>query len=213
MKETRKDFNYLFEKYANKYVRYEKALADFIIEKGLKLIVETGAGVSTLHILKALEKTGGRLFSIDPNPHCGYEIDHPQYRLIKKRSVAAMKELYTETGPWDLFLHDSDHDVFCQTYEYYLGFGLIREGGYIASDDTEWNGHFSWKHFIEQKGLEEITLVDLKLAQKRHLYDVGKDRADRYEHDAYKLATAAENEWLSSGHQNTFHLVYPDRKR
>lgn len=207
------NFKTLYDIHAFSYLRYQKKLADFILDNNLKIVVETGSGCSSLHILKALEKNGGRLYSIDPQPFYGYEISHPQYELIKKKSVDAMSELYLKTGEWDLFLHDSDHDILCQTYELEMAYGCVRKGGYIACDDYEWNGHFAWRDFVDRTGENEQDIGDIKMIQKRDDYKIELGGVKDFSDQCLLSATFAESVWLAAGNKNTFEIVYPDRVR
>jgi hypothetical protein len=204
--------NELLEAPENSGVRFQKDLARIIVENNLQVIVETGSGASTLHILKALEKTGGRLYSIDPEPVCVYEVTHPQYVLIKKRSIEAMADLYTLTGAWDLFLHDSDHDILCQTYEYEMAYKCVIGGGFILSDDYEWNAHFSWAKFIEKNNLKQFLVGNIA-AVKNNTEPIDKSKIQSYSKECLKFAKEAERKWLSDGNKNTFDIVYAGTNR
>lgn len=132
--------------------RYQAGFADLIREKKPDIVVETGVsgGTSTLFILKALDDNGrGKLFSIDPSP--SFTFKHPRWELIKKLSIDAMPELFKRTGPWDVFLHDSDHSVGCMTLEFELAWDFVKVGGVIASDDYTWHDHYAWQNFINRK--------------------------------------------------------------
>src|SRR3990167_3341571 len=93
--------------------RFQKALADFIIEHKLLTVVESGFGVSSVFILDAMDKYNldYRLFSIDKNAWFPHRFEHRNHKLIEQKSEVALIDLYQKIGPFDLFLHDSDHDI------------------------------------------------------------------------------------------------------
>lgn len=146
---------------------YQDKLADLIRAEKPNIVVETGVweGLSTEFILKALDDNGrGKLYSIDPmdpnhitngaaGPRPDYDgnpIVHPRFTLIRQKSTESMTDLFWETGPWDFFLHDSDHSEFCQTAEYEMAWQYVRSGGIIASDDIFWGSppHMAWSKFL-----------------------------------------------------------------
>lgn len=191
-------------------LRFQKKLADFIIEKDLQLVVETGSGLSSLHILKAMEQRGsGTLISIDPEPFCEYEIEHPMYQLIKKKSVDAMTDVYNWTGPWDLLLSDADHDILCQTYEYEMAYACLKTGGWLVADDWDWAGHGAWRKFIKRQKLKEVRLADVMMVQKEFHSPVPKDAVKWFSKLTLDFAIGEEAQWLAAGNKNTFYDIYP----
>lgn len=140
---------------------YQDRLANVIRHHKFKVIVETGleTGFGAEHILKALDDNGeGRLYSIDPYPHKKFTDDpiiHPRFNFIQKRSQDALEDLFTEVGPFDLFVHDSDHSYGCQTFEYECAWRMVRSGGGIASDDVYWEipPHHAWEGFLKRHGM------------------------------------------------------------
>ena len=143
-------------------MRFQRDLGEFVLKTKPEIIVETGSGASSMYILKALDEIGsGKLYSIDPEPFCEYEISHPRYELIKEKSFHAMQELYNRTGAWDMFLHDSDHWIECQTFEYEMAIRLVKQGGHIFSDDYMWNMHGAWDRFINRYGLIQFIVGDI----------------------------------------------------
>ena len=140
--------------------RYQRGFADLIREHKPDIVVETGVnvGTSTLFILKALDDNGkGKLYSVDPTP-C-ISIEHPRWELVKKLSIDALPEIYRKTGPWDVFLHDSDHSVGCMTLEFEMAWDFVKPGGIIASDDYTWHDHHAWPNFIRRKSA--TTPIDI----------------------------------------------------
>ena len=81
-------------------------------------------------------------------------ITHPRFTWIRKYSNDALGDLYGSVGPFDLFIHDSDHGVECQTYEYEAAWLMVRSGGIIASDDVTWGQHNAWHDFIKRHGFD-----------------------------------------------------------
>ena len=132
--------------------RFQSGFADLIRKHKPSIVVETGvsSGTSTLFILKALDDVGhGKLYSIDPGTK--FRIGHPRWSLIQDLSVNAMPALFRKTGPWDVFLHDSDHSVGCMTLEFELAWDFVKPGGIIAADDYTWADHYAWQNFIDRK--------------------------------------------------------------
>ena len=157
---------------------YQDKLADLIRQEKPNIVVETGVweGLSAEYILKALDDNGrGRLWSIDPmdkdqqfngvqgKPELFYDhpIVHPRFSLIREYSQAALKPLFEEVGPFDFFLHDSDHDAACQVFEFEAAWEYVRPGGIIASDDVFWGQppHRSWDKFLARHGIAERHII------------------------------------------------------
>lgn len=148
--------------------RYQEELYQFIKFLRPDIVVETGiqCAVSTDSILRAMDEVEvGRLYSFDPSPFDGLEgapdkisylVGHPRWTPIFKTSYDGMAELYCETGPWGVFLHDSDHEVHCQTFEYNLAFQLVKSTGWILSDDYTWGTpmHGAWGAFLKRYELK-----------------------------------------------------------
>lgn len=138
--------------------RYQAALGDLIRSLKPAVVVESGVegGASTLHILKALDDNGhGMLHSIDPEPKL--ELTHPRWTLWREKSITALLKIYPETGPFDIFLHDSDHYVGCQTFEYDLAWKMLKVGGTMVSDDIWWDQptHHAYDKFWQSRGLKD----------------------------------------------------------
>ncbi len=138
--------------------RFQKALHDMIRALRPTIMVETGVstGGSTAFILKAMDANGfGTLHSVDPN--ADYPIKHPRWRLHRKLSTAALGEIYKETGPWDIFLHDSNHGVGCMTFEFEVAYDFVRPSGVVMADDYTWDNHNAWANFLLRKGYPAAT--------------------------------------------------------
>lgn len=140
---------------------YQDHLRGIILAETPSVVVETGVlhGVSSDRILEALDEIGkGTLHSIDPSPPDGiFDVDHPRWTKYRTTSVDALLRVYEHTGAWDIFLHDSDHEVWCQTFEYELAWHFVRAGGLIMSDDTTWGypdpDHGAWDAFCDRHGV------------------------------------------------------------
>jgi hypothetical protein len=157
---------------------YQDRLAALIRAEKPKIVVETGvwAGLSSEFILEAMDANGeGHLFSIDPmdkqqqfngaqgRPDLFFDnpIVHPRFTLIQKLSHEALVPLFTAVGPFDMFIHDSDHSAGCQTFEYELAWYFVRAGGIIVSDDPFWGTppHWAWSSFLTRHGLPSGTIM------------------------------------------------------
>lgn len=197
----------LFNEERNNGDRFQKKLAEFIVASRFETLVETGCGVSSVFILRALHHSfnmeKAMLYSIDPKPWYGKEIMSPQYRAIRKRSVEALPELYKETGPWDLFLHDSNHDILCMTYELNFAFGCLREGGVVACDDSTWGGHGAWERFVSEQSLVSHQMGSLVYAYKDQGKPLERHRANVLSDRCLFIAEERERDWLSSGNKNS----------
>lgn len=156
-------------------MHFQEQLRLLILKEKPELVIETGVqtGVSTEHILRALVENGlGFLFSIDPAKD---KIDAVAKGLTAEQrdrwfpyvdlSVNALYNLGT-TKPWDIFLHDSDHGVACQTYEYEMAWCCVRPGGLICSDDWTWSDHGAWTAFVQRHGLMSDTLGAMAWVRK-----------------------------------------------
>ena len=90
-----------------------------------------------------------------------HPIVHPRFSLIREYSQAALKPLFEEVGPFDFFLHDSDHDAACQVFEFEAAWEYVRPGGIIASDDVFWGQppHRSWDKFLARHGIAERHII------------------------------------------------------
>jgi predicted O-methyltransferase YrrM len=117
----------------------------------------------------------GHLYSIDPMDvsHCtngcvpkpelydANPIVHPRFTLIRKLSQDALYPLFDEVGPFDIFIHDSDHSEECQTYEFEAAWVMVKTGGIIVSDDCFWGQppHLAWDKFLTRHGVKERTVM------------------------------------------------------
>lgn len=184
--------------------RFQEELARFIVEKNLCKIVETGMGVSSIHILNALDKivtnVDRMLISIDPSAWFEDRFAHPLHKLVEQKSIEAMLDVYYQWGPWDCFLHDGDHEILCQTYEANLAYDFLKPGGYLFFDDAGWNGHGAWDRFVQEKELSMFKLGDLYGIQKPLDKPYCPSSEAKFRHSTYlEIALARESNWLAAG--------------
>jgi predicted O-methyltransferase YrrM len=106
------------------------------------VIVETGVanGITTNVLMKALEKTGGSLYSFDVDPrtenvYSGQGNWH--FRLLKDNFEKDLKNQVTEIGKVDLWIHDSNHGYKWQAFEYELASRHLVSDGILVSDDID----------------------------------------------------------------------------
>ena len=119
------------------------------------VVVETGVayGVSSAFILRALEENGrGALHSVDLPP-LRREADRfwgiavpgdlrDRWNLYRGPSSRLLPRLLRETGPVDLFVHDSLHTRRNMRREFEAAWPCLRKGGVILADDVERNDAF-----------------------------------------------------------------------
>jgi GR25 family glycosyltransferase involved in LPS biosynthesis len=167
VKEQNPELAVLLEPHYTAANHYQDHLRDILLNErrdggSPRIVVETGVshGISSDRILSALDEIGipghGLLYSVDPAPPDGiFEISHPRWSKCRKLSVEALPYIYENTGPWDVFLHDSDHEIWCQTFEYEVAWHFVRPGGLILSDDATWGmpPHKAWDNFCARHGL------------------------------------------------------------
>ena len=131
-----------------------------------QVVVETGVanGISTNMLMAALEQTGGRLHSFDINPMSRnsyrgsgkWDFNLLSARNPERQIINAMHSL----GDVDLWLHDSDHSHWWQTFEYKLAFSKLRKNGYLISDDVDFST--AWAEFAPINFSRNLVLFDHK---------------------------------------------------
>lgn len=158
---------------------YQEKLGDLIRAEKPLVVVETGVweGLGSEYILKALDDNGaGHLYSVDPmDPkhvtnglaseevakhaqfYQQHPIEHPRFTLVMAKSQDALGIIFQVTGPWGMFVHDSDHSAMCQEFEYEFAWKAVRSGGIIVSDDPFWGTppHMTWDKFLVKHGITE----------------------------------------------------------
>jgi hypothetical protein len=157
-----------YERYFTAPNHYQDHLREILLAErwgggSPRTVVETGVsyGISSDRILATLDEIGveghGLLHSIDSAPPAGiFEVSHHRWSKYRQMSTEALPEIYERTGPWDVFLHDSDHEVWCQTFEYEVAWHFVRAGGLILSDDIPWGTppHRAWDRFCLRHGIQ-----------------------------------------------------------
>jgi predicted O-methyltransferase YrrM len=129
-------------------------------------VLETGVadGISTFFITNALLKNGhGVLHSIDPDPHAGVLVYPPERSCWRFRQLDSQRLLddfvrYMKTIPEvDIFFHDSDHTYRWQWLEYTEAYKRLKNGGILASDDT--NASYAFLDFCKRVNTKPMLLV------------------------------------------------------
>jgi hypothetical protein len=173
----------LADEYARHYTapnHYQDHLREILLGERVhggspRIVVETGVsyGVSSDRILATLDEIGipghGLLYSIDASPPEGvFEVNHPRWSKLKQLSTEALPHIYEHIGPWDIFLHDSDHEVWCQTFEYEVAWHFVRGGGLFLSDDATWGTppHRAWERFCLRHGISYTMAGHCAVARK-----------------------------------------------
>lgn len=155
-------------RFADHYpAHYQDRIAALILKEKPLVVVETGleTGFGSEFILHALDQNGaGHLYSIDPTIHKDFAanpIVHPRFTFIQQKSQDALAPLFNQVGPFDLFIHDSDHGYDCQTFEYEAAWNYVRPGGIIASDDPFWGTppHLAWDKFLQRHGIVARMII------------------------------------------------------
>lgn len=144
-----------------------------------KTFVETGVfyGVSSAFILKALQQTNAKLYSIDlPNVEYNKDFGGTQKDVLPENmktgflvpsylesnwnlqlgdSKVELPKLLQSIGrPIDIFHHDSMHIYDFMMFEYETVLPKLAEGGLLLSDDALWNKAFEdfcKEHLLEYR--------------------------------------------------------------
>lgn len=192
----------LLKQHRNEGARFQEKLGQFVYDNKLQNIVETGAGVTSLFIVEALERRDiGKLYSIDPAPWHPSRLSHPQYELFEKCSDECLFDAYKNSGPWDLAVSDGNHDIRAQTYEYEFMYAALKPGGYLIADDSEWGNHGAWKKFLANHDLKEDFFGDARIIQKP--VEIPVYATEEYNKKCLELAQQAEETFLANGGQNS----------
>ena len=150
---------------------FQVQLYDWLRVHQPRVVVETGinTAVGSIWILRALElgpNHVGRLYSVEHRPQ--HYFSHEQWTTFIGPSHEKLLDVYRKSGRWQFFIHDSDHEVGCTTFEYELAWRLTDAGGHIASDDIGWGTppHFAWQAFCKRYNLKPIVLGSIEIVQK-----------------------------------------------
>jgi len=200
--------------------RFQKELGDFIAFHNLAKVVETGTGVTSIYILKSFDDNNidGKLFSIDKGQWYPHEIIHPKFQQIVDKSIPSLLNLYLEIGEFDFFLHDGEHEVKVQEYEYEFAYQCLKPGGYIASDDICWGNNTCWPDFLKRHNLKDEIMGAIRITQKPLTEPVlgvevsefgstfNKDAVIEFHDEWLAHCENLEKEWLAAG--NTKHPIF-----
>ena len=117
-----------------------------------KLVLETGVanGLTTDMILKQLPRDS-KLHSFDVNYETLYSVNKNagwDWHLIDSNNPKKSFErhLHSFSEKFDIWIHDSDHSKFWQTFEYKLALNSLRNGGFLVSDDV--NTSDAWESVV-----------------------------------------------------------------
>jgi hypothetical protein len=151
-------------------------------------VVETGVhhGVSSAFILAALQKTGGRLYSIDL-PNAEYKTDKGKIQrdmllapepgfLVPDRLKANWKlelgdskdklqGLLSSIDRLDIFHHDSMHTYEHMMFEYDVAWGRLSDNGLLLSHDIDWCSAFV--DFCSTRNIDYLIHKGVGVAWKR----------------------------------------------
>ena len=132
-------------------------------------VVETGvaSGVSSAHILCALEKNGhGALYSIDlpwgGTTQSGWIIPNylrHRWQLILGRSSEKLSPLLAKLGTINIFLHDSEHSYQNMLWEFQTAWVYLKTGGILLSHNVDVNDAFS--DFCEGVSVKALFLANM----------------------------------------------------
>lgn len=144
----------------------------YVLVRAMKpeVVVETGVamGYSSAYLLQALHDNGsGRLYSVDlptTDPEGRLNADGVRDRVHVPRvedtgavipsdlrdrweltlgpSNPTLVTVLERVGPVDIFFHDSDHSYENMSWEYRTAWPHLRPGGWLLSDDVQWNAAF-----------------------------------------------------------------------
>jgi hypothetical protein len=144
IEETSSDKNKVASEHWNAESSLCVLLYTLIVLNDLNKVIETGVanGVTTRVMMRALERTGGTLHSFDileesRNVYTGRGswIFH---KLEPNRGI--QKQLRREValiGDCSMWVHDSNHGLSWQEFEYKLAWGRLTKKGFLISDDVD----------------------------------------------------------------------------
>lgn len=181
--------------------RFQEELGKLIVANSLNSIVEIGHGVSTLHILKALDELdAGLLISIDKQPWFSDIIEHPRLKLVKKKSYDALLDAYYNMGPFDCAAIDGEHEIGAVTFDMNVCWEFLKPGGFMVMDDYSWSDHGAFNKFIQERNITPVPMGSTMVVQKplTHGYCPSVLAAQTVELHL-QLALKAEEEWLANG--------------
>lgn len=165
----RKERGALFPLYFDSGSRYLDFMESIMRSVEPEVVVETGVanGVSTRRILdvfNSLQKKQPalhpRLHSIDVDERTRWDdlVADSRWTFHLSSGKAEIEEILRGIGPFDLFIHDSDHRYRNQMREYRAAWQLLKPGGVLLSDDVNWSHAFL--DFCNDLNLKPVILSE-----------------------------------------------------
>lgn len=106
--------------------------------KGVVVEIGTDVGNSTCALLLGVEEHGGHVTSIDINPKCAGNFNHPQWTFINKSSQDIdINAVPTWADHIDLLYVDGDHSYKAAKHDIEYFGKLVTRGGLILVHDVE----------------------------------------------------------------------------
>lgn len=142
-------------------MRFHPHLYKFVLEHKPQVMVETGfaTGLSAVNIVAAMDVNEcGQLWSVESYTQPSFK--HSRLNFVRGMSRDKLVEIYVESGPWDIFLHDSDHEAWNMTFELELAWSFLKPGGILMLDDYDWGTHKAWPKFMERHGIKDAALLE-----------------------------------------------------
>lgn len=145
------------------FQKYLYGLAKLMpLEKHTGVVVETGTGISTEVLRQGLERpvivyddAGEKQVATLPFVLCSVDSEEKDYPLgvkfVKGTSDSALSRIAMEHPIWDIFIHDSEHDVFTQTFEMEFAWRVLRPGGLLVINAYTWDEHGAFEQFLIRK--------------------------------------------------------------
>lgn len=167
--DSRKVNGPLFPNFYNSGPRFLDFLEKVVLQFEPQVVVETGVahGLSTKRILDAFEQRSNQisgskmhLHSIDIDTrtkHSFLEADRRwSFHLLSENQT--LDKILADIGPFDMFVHDSDHGYENQFREYSVAWELLNPGGVLLSDDVNWSNAFY--DFARKVAAEPVLLFE-----------------------------------------------------
>lgn len=145
--------------------RTEQLLFHLVRAHRPNVVVETGIanGRSSAIILAAMDiNSAGTLHSIDVNHDVGALVpdQHPRWvKHIRDGSSEALVDVLENTGPVDIFIHDSDHSYQAQLVEFEIADRYGSSRFLLASDDVNWS--YAFLDHCTTRRLSSVVLSDV----------------------------------------------------
>lgn len=162
-------------------------ITKFIVENNIKNVLELGFchGVSSCYIASALDKTDGKLVTIDlkgakqHNPNI--ETLSKALGLYKRMEIYYEPTSYTwrlmrflEKNPlpkFDLCYIDGAHNWFVDGFAFFLVDRLLNQGGYIIFDDINWT-YFTSPSLWNSNMVKNMPMDEKCCRQVKKVFDL-----------------------------------------